>query len=617
MNLLKNNPLRTRDDFASSVVQLWEPLKPYFSPGCSRVDLATTGAHFTKSAAELEGFARPLFGLAPLAKGDLPFADWQMLRDGYINGCDPTHSEFWGEPYDYDQRLVESAALGFGLLFAKDQLWDPLTQIQKDNVAAWLDSTLHRKVADNNWHFFHVFASLALEHVGVEHDLSIRETALQRLESFYIADGWYADGEGRRFDHYIPFAMHLYGLIYSVFATEDESRCQRFRDRAAEFAVEFQHWFDTDGASLAYGRSMTYRFAQASFWGALAFAGVEALPWGQIKGLWARNLRWWGKRDWYDRDGVMSVGYAYPNLLMSESYNSPGSPYWAMKAYLPLALPADHPFWLVQEQEKCTPDAKYSNRVTGTIGFAAGDNRVMLSGCSEMRMIQRCGAEKYGRFAYSTSFGFSVDINAQGFLVNPFDNMLAVSEDGVSFHIRSDIEACHVGSDWLYSLWRPTPDIEIETWLLERAPWHVRAHKISTSKPFFLTEGGFAIERKDEQPVLLEGHNGHAQIVTNEAHTHAIDLSPVTRNANARQPVPNSSLYFPRTYVPHLFCQLSVGTSWQIGAYAAGTNPVDTQDWLDTVPMAPDISWLESLKSSDNAALGMKFREPDPISRFL
>lgn len=47
-----------------------------------------------------------------------------------------------------------------------------------------------------------------------------------------------------------------------------------------------------------------------------------------MKGIVLRHLRWWLKQPMFDRDGVLSVGYSYPNLAMAEDYNAPGSPYW-------------------------------------------------------------------------------------------------------------------------------------------------------------------------------------------------------------------------------------------------------------------------------------------------
>ncbi|QDY69218.1 DUF2264 domain-containing protein [Qingshengfaniella alkalisoli] len=610
MNPLADNPLKTRADFARSVVQLWEPTKPYFSEGKARVNFGLPAAHFPMVAAELEGFARPLFGLAPLAAGDLPFDDWDMIREGYANGTDPEHPEFWGNYDGVDQRQVESAAIGFGLIFAKEQIWDPLTDKQKENVANWLKFCQTRPVANNNWHFFHVLGSLGLESVGVEHDLSVRENALDTLESFYIGEGWYADGEARRFDHYIPFAMHFYGLIYSKIAKGDEERCDRFRDRARQFAQEFKHWFDEDGASLAFGRSMTYRFAQASFWAGLAFADVEALPWGEIRGLWARNMRWWGERDYFDRDGIMPVGYAYPNLHMCEIYNSPGSPYWAMKSFLPLALPETHPFWQADEIEKQESDDLLHSDVAGMIGFRAGRNRVMLSSCNEMRMPLRGAAEKYAKFAYSTAFGFSMDPDRLGFTVNPFDNMLALSRDSRSFFTRSEFDESLIGPDFLWSKWLPDDDIEVETWLIARAPWHIRAHKITTARPLVATEGGFAIERTDASS-MEGGVNGRvSEAVTEHAASYAVDMSPEARTPMTRwRTHPNSSLYFPQTHVPHLVAELAPGTTWLIGAYAATPDPEQGPQWLENVPDAPSIEWLEQARDSASDIKGRKFRE--------
>lgn len=110
------------------------------------------------------------------------------------------------------------------------------------------------------------------------------------------------------------------------------------------FAPRYLDWFAADGAGLAFGRSLTYRFAQAAFFGAMAFAGEPGPGWGVLRGAWARQLRWWARRPIGNGDGTLSIGYAYPNLQMSEGYNSPASPYWALKAFLPLALPESHPF---------------------------------------------------------------------------------------------------------------------------------------------------------------------------------------------------------------------------------------------------------------------------------
>ena len=37
---------------------------------------------------------------------------------------------------------------------------------------------------------------------------------------------------------------------------------------------DFAAWFDTDGAAVPYGRSLTYRFAQSAFYAACLWAGL-------------------------------------------------------------------------------------------------------------------------------------------------------------------------------------------------------------------------------------------------------------------------------------------------------------------------------------------------------
>src|SRR4051812_4234374 len=111
-NPLAGNPLKTRSDMIRAVNDLFDPLLPFFSDGNARVRLDGAGAHFDRAAADLEGFARPLWGLAPLGAGKNDFAHWHRFAEGLANGCDPSHPEYWGTVNARDQRMVELAALG-------------------------------------------------------------------------------------------------------------------------------------------------------------------------------------------------------------------------------------------------------------------------------------------------------------------------------------------------------------------------------------------------------------------------------------------------------------------------------------------------------------------------
>ncbi|MEJ2029224.1 MAG: DUF2264 domain-containing protein [Maritimibacter sp.] len=599
MTPLSTNPLKSRDDVACAVRDLYAPLIPYTSPGGARVTLSPAAAHFDRAAADLEGFARPLWGLAPLAAGGGSFAHWDSFRRGLANGTDPDHPEYWGDVGDMDQRQVELAAIGFALALAKPQLWDPLDARAKANIAAYLTAARNRNYVDNNWKFFRILTDIGLKNCGTKTDRAGHESYLDDLEGFYLGDGWYRDGPQRSAEHYIPFAFHFYGLITAVLG-DDPARAGTYRSRARNFAEEMRHWYAPDGSALPFGRSLTYRFAHAGFWGALAYADVEALPWGEIKGYYLRNLRWWAKQPIFDRDGVLSIGYAYPNLLVSESYNSAGSPYWAMKAFLPLALPETHPFWQADE----APAPKLSSPAPlprpGMVAQHLDGHIVALSAGQE-HIQWRGGPEKYAKFAYSTRYGFSVEADERHFDWAAMDNMLGLSDDGLHFRVRESNDAVMIAGTTLYARWHPWEDVEVETWLVPQDPWHLRLHRITTPRKLQLIEGGFAVARPDFGKWQEQVSDANGQVISGN------DISAIhgfdSRRARIAKPLPNTNLMVAKTLVPQLIGELAPGSHTLSCAVLAGLNSTGLLQALNTLPAAPDEEALRLRIATEGASI--------------
>ena len=594
-NPLHGNPLKSRADVRRALDDSFAPLLPYFSPGGARVTLSGTAAHFDRAAADLEGFARPLWGIAPLALSGDHFDHWPLLARGIANGTDPSHPEYWGDVRQRDQRLVELAALGFALRLAPQHLWEPLSDAQKDNVRRYLLTARERNYADNNWKFFRVMVDMALDHLGIDFDRGLTETFQKELDEFYIADGWYRDGNYRRIDHYIAFAMHFYGLIYAKLSKPDDAYAARYRERARLFAGDFASWFDEDGGTLAFGRSMTYRFACGGFWAGLAFADEEALPWGEIKGLYLQHLRWWAKKPITDRDGVLSIGYAYPQLTMSESYNSAGSPYWAFKAFLPLALPESHPFWQAEERLPETSVKPKALIHPGMVMMRTSGNVTALSSGQE-NLSMRGGPEKYAKFAYSSRYGFGVEVDERGFRTNGFDNMLAFSEDGLHYRVRETNEEAKLAGDVLHAKWSPFPDVSVESWLAPAAPWHIRLHRIRAARPLRVAEGGFAIARRDFELDRLSASDGAAYAIGEGDFTGILDLgSSVERAGLAQKAQPNTNVIVAKTIVPQLRGQIPAGETILVTAVLALDDPAAVASAWRQPPKAPDITALEAL----------------------
>ena len=56
--------LNTRQDFEKWMLEILNPLKPYYSEEKARLNIGCTSAHYPDESAWMEGFSRPLWGLA-------------------------------------------------------------------------------------------------------------------------------------------------------------------------------------------------------------------------------------------------------------------------------------------------------------------------------------------------------------------------------------------------------------------------------------------------------------------------------------------------------------------------------------------------------------------------
>lgn len=490
--------LNTKQDFVRWMHTMLDPLRPLYSEGGARLCIGGAGVTYPDVTIEMEAFSRPLWALVPFwAGGGKDEAFVELYRRGLAAGTDPENPEYWGGFSDYDQRFVEMAAIACGMIFAPDTLWEPLAQKDKEHLAAWLYAINEYVIPDCNWQFFMILVNIALRKHGMKYSAEKLESGLAKIESYYLGDGWYQDGGSCQKDYYISFALHYYGLLYSAaMQKEDPERCARFVERAERFAKDFIHWFAPDGSALPYGRSLAYRFGQAAFWSAYVFAGCKGISLGVVKGILSRHLEWWSAQQITDRDGVLTVGYAYPNLIMAERYNAPGSPYWGMKTLLCLALPDDHPFWAADVEplpqlETLYPivraDMLMQHRFGDTIAYSGG-------------VCERYGhghvPEKYSKFAYSTHFGFSCARSQIVLHENCPDSMLAFVINGSDYvFVREYSLEWEITDTCVVSIWSPFPGITVKTTVTPTESGHTRRHEIDSAYGCTAYDCGFAVQK--------------------------------------------------------------------------------------------------------------------------
>jgi hypothetical protein len=569
---IQQNPLKTRQDLIDSLSQIVSPLKPFYSKGKARLDLGSTGTSYSASIAGMEGFSRILWGLVPLMAGGVTSEIWDDHLQGIINGTDPSHEEYWGEIKDFDQRAVEMAAFGYALALVPERIWEPLNDLEKENLFLWLNQINQISVYDCNWLFFPVMVNLGFKRVGLPYDREKMQQNLDRIDEFYLEDGWYSDGPDAHCDYYGPFAIHFYSLLYSkLMSEEDPVRAERYRSRGEEFAKDFIYWFSKDGSALPYGRSLAYRFSQSAFWCALVYAEVEPFSLGVMKGIILRNLRWWFSQPIFDSNGLLTIGYRYPNLVMAENYNSPGSPYWALKTYMVLALPEGHPFWTIEE-EPLPPLKDKETQASPRFIIHRQEERdhvVVFNAGYRHTNEHPHTAAKYEKFVYSNFFGFSVSKAEWGIAQGAFDSMLAVSEGDNLYRGKRTCEEYRITNHVIYTRWKPWSDVDIQTWLVPGAPWHLRIHCIATGRRLECAEGGFALGLENSQT------NGQAAEIIQQSKQCAsffpwgasgIRSLDEYGRAELIYPHANTNIMQARTVIPTIKASYDPGTHWMINA---------------------------------------------------
>lgn len=567
----KSNPLSSREEISRAVHVILGALDKQFPAGQAQFSLGNTCAHYSVDIACMEGLSRALWGVFPLMAGgaDVPFAEKYI--QAIKLGTDPQSSHYWGDTGPYDQRLVEMAAYGLGLALLQTRLTDAFSGPELANLHRWLNQITDAQMPDSNWNYFAILVQVGFMRAGLPFDQDAINRRFEMMEAYYLGDGWYSDGPGRPKDYYISMAFHFYGLLYATLNPQDAVRAATLRERSRLFANDFIYMSAADGASVPFGRSLTYRFAMVAFWSAVAFADLNVFSPGVVKGIIFRHLRWWQQQPVFDRDGILTLGFAYPNLAMCEDYNSPGSPYWALKVFLILALPESHPFWQAEELPlPSLAETRVLLHAAQILQHSENSDHVTMLTSGQLELNNYVNTEaKYTKFAYSSRFGFTIERGRFGIKHAACDSMLLLADGDNYFRGRRHCDVVRVDENDIFSRWSPWHDVVIDTWLAPFGEWHIRLHRINSARILQTVEGGFAVMKAEhqlrERACYLSADNGSSAIV---------DLSPVIhRQPDSIVTPPNSSVMFAQcASIPVLSAEIPAGESWLCCAVTASGN---------------------------------------------
>ncbi|MFJ8309113.1 MULTISPECIES: DUF2264 domain-containing protein [unclassified Streptomyces] len=488
----------TREHWERTADQLLLAVRPHASPGRGLINLPGARPSWSGPRSDgLEGYARTWL-LAALrvagANGEDPHGHLDRYADGLAAGTQhplPTGEltsdapDAWPLTTHVRQAVVESASVALGLRLTRPWLWDKLDDRTRQRAVDWLLPALGPSPVDNNWWLFGLTVAGFLQDAGIETDRAAAtiERALERVDQWYLGDGWYSDGPNRSFDHYNAWALHFYPVLHAHLGG-DQELLNRYGPRLHAQLDAHTRLFGTDGAPLPYGRSLTYRFAAAAAPWLGALTGHTPLTPGATRRLASGTLKYFLDRPGgaTGPDGLLTLGWHGPYPPVIQHYSGPASPYWASKGYLGLLLPPDHPAWTAVEEPLPaeTEDAAVTlGPPNMLIQSTAADGLVRLHNHGSNQHVDG-GADEdpcYSRFAYSTATGpTSAGVP---------DNHFGLLSQGESTTRGPAVPLGH-GPGWAASLSEPhpgPPGVRIVSATLVHGRAELRAHLVVGATP--------------------------------------------------------------------------------------------------------------------------------------
>lgn len=375
----------------------------------------------------LEGLCRTMFVAIPLLKENpglelngIKVGDYyrQQLRNmndpskpGYIQ-----HRK--GGP---SQTLVEFGALALSLTVMPEIIWDPLTQEEKDALAALMLSYGNGPTIDSNWRFFNIFVLSFFKDHGYEVKEGYLDEQLNKSLEKYRGCGWYNDSPA--YDYYSMWAFQMYGMIWAHYYGDkfNPEAGRRFVNNFRDLVPNYPYMFAKDGRMNMYGRSITYRIATVVPFPLMGWLNDDTINYGWMRRIASSTLLQFLKNPSLLEDRVPTLGFYGAFEPAVQIYSCRGSVYWMGKAFLGLLLPADNPFWTATENngpwEKELEPGKVYNK------FMEGSNTLVTnypnSGCSEIRAWchekvaddwqKFRSSENYNKLSYNTAFPWMAD----------------------------------------------------------------------------------------------------------------------------------------------------------------------------------------------------------------
>ena len=311
----------------------------------------------------METFGRLMAGIAPWlalsddgsdeAKQRKQLRDWALAS--YRNAVDPSSPDYlcWGVS---DQNLVDAAYIAESFLRSYDTLWQPLDTLTKRRYFQEFQRLRRIDPPYTNWLLFASTIESFLAKAGGGCDNFRVNMACRKVEEWYVGDGWYADGPVFAFDYYSSYVFHAMYLetLQAMIDAKVNTRIDynkyfdRALKRAQKYAIILERFISPEGTFPVIGRSTPYRLAAMQPLALLAWYQKmpKELSNGQVRAALTQVMhRMFDHQNNYNQKGFLTIGFCGSQPETADWYTNNGSLYMTSLSFMPLGLPANHPFW--------------------------------------------------------------------------------------------------------------------------------------------------------------------------------------------------------------------------------------------------------------------------------
>ena len=362
----KETVLTDREYWCNLLYQMAEPVLKNMSEGKlhenMQIELSPSWDGRNQEVTYMEAFGRLMAGLAPwlsLPDDDTPegtqrkqLREWALKS--YAHAVNPASKDYllWDKQ---SQALVDAAFIAESFLRAPKQLWGALDDVTKQRYIKEFQGLRRFTPYYSNWILFTGTIETFLMTIGQEYDVYRIDISLRKTEEWYVGDGWYSDGEEFAFDYYNSFVIQpMYvEILQALHAAKkaprvNEQRLNKAMKRMQRFGAILERLISPEGSFPAFGRSMTYRMGVFHALSLLALQQQlpEGVSNGQVRAaLTCAMKRMFANPANFNESGFLQLGFVGHQPKLADVYTNNGSLYLTTQGFLPLGLPADHPFW--------------------------------------------------------------------------------------------------------------------------------------------------------------------------------------------------------------------------------------------------------------------------------